>query len=146
MNCQFEIVDQNLKRCKVCGRKVVTDDPPHRIYAVCRSQPVGDEVTRNLLIVGDGVGNFDIGVAITDKPEKIDGPSLAKKALNFMGALKDFVADPSFVSKEAYEERLKICDTCPFRSNNTCLKCGCQLSFKAKGNAFHCPEKKWPGD
>ena len=72
-------------------------------------------------------------------------PSLARQAWNLAQSLADFVADGcTTVSEEQYRQRLKICDTCPERRNNRCMKCGCRLSLKARGRAFKCPEEKWP--
>ncbi len=78
-----------------------------------------------------------------DGPKK--PPSLARQAWNLAQSLADFVADGcTTVSEEQYRERLEICDTCPERRNNRCMKCGCRLSLKARGRAFRCPADKWP--
>ncbi len=72
-------------------------------------------------------------------------PSLVRQAWNLATSLADFVADGCrTVSAEQYHERLEICDGCPHRRNNRCMKCGCNLSLKAQGRAFKCPEGKWP--
>lgn len=64
---------------------------------------------------------------------------------NFMKEVTKFVSDGcSLVSKEQYQERLTICNTCPFREGKKCTKCGCAIHLKAKGKAFNCPEGKWP--
>jgi len=72
-------------------------------------------------------------------------PSLARQAWNLARSLADFVADGcKTLGESEYRRRLEICDTCPLRRGNRCLKCGCRLSLKARGRAFKCPENKWP--
>lgn len=72
-------------------------------------------------------------------------PSLFRQAWNFTKAVGRFVSDGMrTVSKEEYENRLRICDKCEYRRGNRCLKCGCGLQIKAKGRAFDCPIGKWP--
>ncbi|NLS96848.1 MAG: hypothetical protein GXX96_32330 [Planctomycetaceae bacterium] len=72
-------------------------------------------------------------------------PSLVRQAWNLATSLADFVADGcKTVTAEQYRQRLEICDGCPHRRNNRCMKCGCRLSLKAQGRAFKCPEGKWP--
>jgi hypothetical protein len=77
-------------------------------------------------------------------------------AWNLTRAVADFAADVAahgirgaLVSAEEYERRLAICESCVppegYRTGNRCSHqgCGCYLSVKAKGRAFHCPVKKW---
>lgn len=72
-------------------------------------------------------------------------PSLLRRAWNLTTSLASFVADGlRTVTKEEYEQRLSICDSCPERKDDKCLHCGCRLSLKARGRAFDCPLDKWP--
>ena len=48
------------------------------------------------------------------------------------------------VSTEEYAARLTVCETCPDRSENVCLQCGCDISLKAHWRAMQCPLNKWP--
>lgn len=41
------------------------------------------------------------------------------------------------------ETRLKICDTCSQRVNNTCGQCGCLLAAKTVDLNSKCPINKW---
>lgn len=46
-----------------------------------------------------------------------------------------------------YEERMEICNKCPFvlgRKVPICSRCGCLLKIKARFEIFDCPEGKWP--
>lgn len=72
-------------------------------------------------------------------------PPLAQQGWNLAHSLKAFVADGfKTVTAEQYAARLKICDACEQRRGTRCMKCGCGLSWKARGRAFQCPLGKWP--
>lgn len=78
-------------------------------------------------------------------PEERQPPPLYVQAWNLASALAAFAADGfRTVTKEQYQQRLAICDTCPERRGTQCLKCGCRLPWKATGRAFQCPLDKWP--
>lgn len=82
-----------------------------------------------------------------DQPQNTERrrPPLKRQLWNLAESLAAFVADGlKTVSKEQYEARLKICDACDQRRDNRCLKCGCNLSLKARGRAMKCPLDKWP--
>jgi hypothetical protein len=76
-------------------------------------------------------------------------PPLSKRAWNLANALASFVADGcKTVSKEEYEARLTVCDTCNLRNGEWCAHsgCGCYRKIKAAGRAWKCPAGKWPSD
>jgi len=71
-------------------------------------------------------------------------PPLATRAWNLAAAMVAFVSDGChLVDAAEYERRLSICDGCEHRAGNRCLKCGCNLSLKARGRAFRCPLGRW---
>ena len=43
------------------------------------------------------------------------------------------------------EDRLKICSTCPYNSDGTCVLCGCELAIKVTKESESCPHvpPKW---
>lgn len=47
------------------------------------------------------------------------------------------------VSEDLLAKRLKQCETCPFRSNHTCTKCGCFYQFRANLAMKTCPDGRW---
>ncbi|MEJ7592632.1 MAG: DUF6171 family protein [Planctomycetaceae bacterium] len=70
--------------------------------------------------------------------------SLIQKVWNFTSAVAAFVSDGmTLVDNETYAARMAVCETCEYRSNNQCRKCGCNLTLKASGRAFECPIGKW---
>ncbi|HEY3969456.1 MAG TPA: DUF6171 family protein [Planctomycetaceae bacterium] len=97
----------------------------------------------DLYEAGRGPGQ-NPGVARQAAPDP-SAPGILKKMWNVATSLAAFVADGcTTVTTEQYEARLKICDGCQWRSNNSCRKCGCNLALKAHGRAFKCPIGKWP--
>ena len=71
-------------------------------------------------------------------------PPVLRQAWNLAVSLKDFVMDGlTTVSRNEYEARLQICDSCNHRQDDRCLRCGCHLSVKARGRAFKCPAGLW---
>lgn len=71
-------------------------------------------------------------------------PTLLEKTSSFISSVKEFVEDGmKTVSKEEFDERMKICDGCDQRSGNSCKICGCGLVAKLSLRISECPLKKW---
>lgn len=49
----------------------------------------------------------------------------------------------NIVSNEIREQRLTICQQCPFFQNGICQKCGCYTKFRASLKNKKCPVKRW---
>ncbi|MFC6316077.1 DUF6171 family protein [Lapidilactobacillus achengensis] len=49
----------------------------------------------------------------------------------------------NLVDPEIRDQRLVICQSCPFFQNGTCLKCGCYTQFRASLKNKTCPEGRW---
>lgn len=47
------------------------------------------------------------------------------------------------VSKTIREERLSICNICPFKVEGICQKCGCVVENKVRLESDQCPIQKW---
>jgi len=78
-------------------------------------------------------------------PGPTESPALLNRVWNFARAVATHVAGGCLsVSTEEYAARLAVCDTCPDRSENVCLQCGCYISMKAHWRAMQCPLNKWP--
>lgn len=76
-------------------------------------------------------------------------PSFTEQLSNFAEFAKDFIKDPSSVSKEDYRERLEECNACPhlvynkYTKQPQCSLCGCHVIFKAKKKVSTCPDNRW---
>lgn len=71
-------------------------------------------------------------------------PSVIEMGWNFVKAVGRHASNGfQSVSKEEYENRLRICDVCPLRNASKCMKCNCHLPTKAKWKSEHCPMHKW---
>lgn len=84
--------------------------------------------------------------AIPRRRPKQKMPSLRRRAWNFTKAVASFAGDGfKKVHPKVYERRMEVCDGCVYRQENACLKCGCNLTAKAKWNSQQCPIGKWSG-
>jgi len=68
----------------------------------------------------------------------------------FLHAVREFVFDGfSTVSREQYEARLLVCQSCPTRDGPACARerggCGCRIAVKAIARSWNCPQGRWPG-
>jgi len=54
------------------------------------------------------------------------------------------VSGAKTVTREEYEERIRICDACLDRKGWRCPECGCVITLKARGRVWKCAKGKWP--
>lgn len=116
------------QRCRIAAGIASRGVP---VYRLCRASPDAQPVT------------FDQ----TAKPccgGKHEPPSLWTRAKGFGKAIAAFVADPTLVSTEQYQERLTVCQACPEFDQGQCKQCGCFTALKARLPAEACPLGKWP--
>jgi hypothetical protein len=72
-------------------------------------------------------------------------PALLHRVWNLARAVATHVAGGCHsVATEDYAARLSVCEACPERRENVCLRCGCYLTLKAHWRAMECPMNKWP--
>jgi len=72
-------------------------------------------------------------------------PSFIDKAGNFVRACCGYAQGGFKITpNDLYESRVKICQDCSFFDNNSCIACGCFVSFKAKMLSEDCPKGYWP--
>jgi len=145
--CQFIADSQDVRKkiCSVCGRVVLSTKDVEKLTANCNTFRGNRTLNIRLELPKKEKQKVEVSAP---KAEPVKLPSLVDMGLNLLGSIKDFASNPKFLSKEDYQKRLEICAECPFKipNKNRCLKCGCSLAAKALAEAFHCPEKKWPGD
>lgn len=78
------------------------------------------------------------------------GCGLCKKAQNFASTMTEVAIHAAktgkIISKESYEERMKICKGCEFFDDKLvmCKACGCFLNLKSWLIAARCAQNKWP--
>lgn len=51
--------------------------------------------------------------------------------------------NPNHLSEEDRQARLNICNSCPFKKDDICTKCGCMIFMKTSFENQLCPEDKW---
>lgn len=72
-------------------------------------------------------------------------PGTLQKMFSFGKALTQHAASGfSTTDDETYRLRLETCRDCEFYVGDTCKKCGCGMSRKARWAEQKCPLGKWP--
>jgi hypothetical protein len=100
----------------------MTDDP----FGICAEPECGDE-----------------------EPPK-DLPSFGEMVKSLAGTTNDVVrgmlgGDGLLVTEDIYNERMNICNSCPFfiKESKRCTKCGCFMEAKTRLKKTYCPINKW---
>lgn len=77
--------------------------------------------------------------------QEYNAPNLMTQGWSFAKAVGAYVkSGMKNISEEDYAERMRICDTCEWRSGGRCMKCGCFIDRKAGWASADCPIGKWP--
>jgi len=86
------------------------------------------------------------GVSSIETPEQnLNAPNLMTQGWSFAKAVGAYVkSGMKNIGEEDYAERMRICDTCEWRSGGRCMKCGCFIDRKAGWASADCPIGKWP--
>lgn len=83
--------------------------------------------------------------SLETEAEKQNAPSAMSMGWNFVKAVGAYVKSGlKDTDEEQYAERLRICDTCEWRTGGRCMKCGCFIDAKARWASSDCPIGKWP--
>lgn len=75
-----------------------------------------------------------IGCEIKEEAATFDVEALIQEQLEL---------ERDLVSPELLFKRIDKCQSCPFRSNHTCTKCGCFYKFRANLQHKTCPDNRW---
>lgn len=71
-------------------------------------------------------------------------PSLFDMGRTFLSSTARYVmGGAKTVSKEEYDERMAICNSCEHRDGFRCILCTCRLDKKCARSTEECPIKKW---
>lgn len=77
-------------------------------------------------------------------PDFNEPPGIIEIGTNFIkSTAKHIMNGGQSVSKEVYEERLNICNSCEHREGLRCKLCTCNLPRKTARPLEECPIKKW---
>lgn len=120
MFCNFVPVDENLYVCTKCGLSVNIDDGAPPIFP-CSSI------------------NLDTSE-----------PGLGTKIKNFSQSFFNHAKNNFTLAKdEEIERRFKVCESCEYFMNQSCLQCGCPINrarnyvSKLSWDSEKCPIDKW---
>ena len=63
-----------------------------------------------------------------------------------MGFFKIFFKKNYLQDSEIIQNRINICNNCPYllKSTRNCLVCGCFVDLKAQIRQENCPKHNWP--
>lgn len=83
-----------------------------------------------------------------DKCENCAFPSTATMAKNLAFSFINVVGEAFktgkvMATKDQIESRMAQCNSCPFRKDTRCSKCGCVLTYKVGLAAEGCPVGRW---
>jgi hypothetical protein len=71
-------------------------------------------------------------------------PPVSTQITNFISSsVNHITSGMKTVPNHVKEERLSICNNCPFFKDNRCSKCGCFMNIKTAWAEQSCPEGKW---
>jgi hypothetical protein len=84
----------------------------------------------------------------TDCVDTSQLPSLMEMAKNLASDSSKIISNAlqgnsTLVSDDVREQRWTICQSCPFLTNDRCVKCGCFMKVKCAFQTSKCPEGKW---
>lgn len=65
------------------------------------------------------------------------------KVFRFIFALIKFIVFGEEVTEAEAKARMAQCNTCIFRQDKKCGKCGCDLHKKTKWSSESCPINRW---
>lgn len=157
MYCEFENTNtlfnnKPIYQCIYCGIKLLLDDPQNA-KIMCFAKR--DEL--NQLVLGDnyakpidGLNDENLEKAAVNEIIKSNG-SIPANSGNIASMIQAMKADKdnNMCSEEQINERLKICNSCEYYKDNSCMMCGCVVirdanySNKLAHKDQSCPIMKW---
>lgn len=120
MFCDFIAIENNTYKCSRCGLIITAQDGQSPIFPC-------------------GAMNLDS-----------KGPDFATKVKNFSQSLFNHTTNKfKMADDKEIERRFKICESCEFLKNQSCLQCGCPINrtrnyiSKLSWDSEKCPIDKW---
>ena len=156
MYCEFE--DSNavfnnkpIYQCVYCGIKLLLDDPKNaKILCFAKRDELNHLVFGKDHNVVNGLNSDNLQNAAVDMVIKANGsiPANTGNLASMMEAIKAG-QNANMCSEEQINERLKICNSCEYYKDNSCMLCGCVVIRDANytNKLAHkdqaCPIMKW---
>lgn len=120
MLCEFVFITENMYKCTKCGLEIAVEDDDPPIFP-CSYMSI-----------------------------KSEEPGFGAKIKNFSKSLISHAKNNFVLAKdEEIERRFKICESCEFFKNQSCLQCGCPINrtrnyiSKLSWDSEKCPIDKW---
>lgn len=155
MYCEFK--DTNMLfdnkpvyQCIYCGIKLLLEDPNNAKILCFAKKKELHEIVNGKTDSVDGLDSSSLESAAFDmviknnKTESIESNNLS----GMIQAIKN-QENKNICTQEQINERLKICSTCEYYKDSSCMLCGCVVVREANYNNKlahkdqHCPIMKW---
>lgn len=156
MYCEFEdtntlFQNKTIYQCVYCGIKLLLDDPQNaKILCFAKKKELNEIILGKNNNEINGLNNDNLEKNAIDMVIK-NNHSIPANTGNLSSMLEAIKAskDANMCSEEQINERMKICSTCEYYKDNSCMLCGCVVVREANytNKLAHkdqtCPIMKW---
>lgn len=151
-----------LYKCSTCGLTLALEDPDIKItcfkktedvynliYAINGTSSNIQHYSGDISAIKDGILKDNLLAKLEADSKKIEQERQIKQDQQHQQQQESYNSKENLCSSEEIDERLKICNSCEYFHNNSCLLCGCTVIREAnhKNKLAHrnqsCPANKW---
>jgi hypothetical protein len=151
--CEFEKTGaqfnkRDIYKCKYCDIQLLLENPENsKVICFAKRDAINQTIdpNRDKVVSGLTSDNFEENIL----QHVLEKYGSADKFLKDVEQIKQAVETNNICSQEQINQRLKICSTCEYYENDSCLLCGCVVvrdaNYKnklAQKNQV-CPTGKW---
>lgn len=150
-----------LYKCGICGLTLALEDPDIKITCFKKTEDIYNLIhaingtpsniqhySGDITAIKDGILKDNLLVKLEADSKKIEQERQIKQDQQHQQQ-ESHNSKENLCSSEEIDERLKICNSCEYFQNNSCLLCGCTVIRDAnhKNKLAHknqaCPANKW---
>ena len=157
MYCEFEDTNtffnnKPIYKCVYCGIKLLLEDPKNaKIMCFAKRDELNQLILgENYVKPTDGLNSENLEKTAINQVIQSNG-SIPATSGNIASMIQTMKAskDHNMCSEEQINERLKICNSCEYYKDNSCMLCGCVVirdanySNKLAHKDQACPIMKW---
>ena len=151
-----------LYKCGTCGLTLALEDPDIKmtcfkkteniynlIHAINGTQSNIQHYNGDISEIKDGILKDNLFTKLETESKKFEEERKIKEDKQNQQEQESYNSKENLCSSNEIDERLKICNTCEYFQNNSCLLCGCTVIREAnhKNKLAHrnqsCPVNKW---
>lgn len=138
--------NRKIYKCKYCNTTLALENPNSNIICFKRQNEFFDQIDNQTL--EDKNKSFSQHIEAKQDIKEVIKEDLYSKALKNVVVTNENTPD-NLCSKEEIDARLKICQSCEYYQNDSCLLCGCTIirdknfNNKLAHKDKSCPVNKW---